>query len=203
MADKIATYNTLANTAGFTVKSTDNLKQCVTKEKVLARLNTGYTCDLSDYVDKRLVPEYKINPIYDYSYFKINVTLPVSGTPSIHGCCRYTSTFTGTTIDAFDTYKNSAQNFSVTKVSNTQYEIRLKSGKWNQSPYTYAGIDKSGYFYLVLKINNRYFLFGNKTTANILGSSTYSDYMDDADMLEYMKPAGTFTVPYVKELGAY
>lgn len=186
MAKKIATFEHIANSVGFTPSSTDNPKQCVTKEDVLARLKSGYTINLDDYSDKQLIPSVDINPIYDWSYFRIQVTLPSATNVVVYACGRSNNTFTGSSTEDFDNWLAGGQRLNAEKYSTngSQWDIKLQEGKWTQNPYGGNG----GYLYIVLLQNGTYYLYGGKVLMDILGSSAFGA-MDYEDYIDQMKPA--------------
>ena len=186
MAKKIATFEVLANLTGFTLLSTDNPKQCVTKEKVLARLKSGYTINLDDFSDKRLIPRVDISASYDWSFFRIKLTLPVyAATIGVYACGRSNATFSGGDLEAFDRWLAAGQRLNAEKYSSdgTQWNIKLTEGKWAQSPYTGNG----GYLYLVLKLDSTYYLYGGMDLVGIVGYSGFGA-LDMEEYLDEMKP---------------
>ena len=188
MAKKIATFEDLANIPGFTLQPGDDFLRCVTKGSVMARLKSNYLVGLEDYGVDQLIPISAINPFYDWSYFTVKVTLAPSTTQAVYACGRGTGSFTGSSIEDFDKWlaASSSQRLNADKYSpdGTQWNIRLREGKWVQSPYTGNG----GYLYLVLQLDSTYYLYGGKSLVDITGSSGF-DALDVEEYIDQMKPA--------------
>lgn len=198
MAKKIATYGDLGNIAGFELTPNDNALQCVTREMVEARLKPTHILGLDGYATNQLVALEDINPYFDYSYFRVSMTLPTTSSMGIYACGRRTSQFTGTSVDSFNTWLAGGQKLNASKYSpdGAQCDIKLFDGRWTFNPYNADG----GYFYLVLYSNGIYYLYGGKTLRDILGISAFGA-LDETDMLEYMKPIGTYSIGrYIRTL---
>ena len=198
MAKKIATYGDLNNIAGFDLTPDDNALECVTREMIEARLKSTHILGLDGYATNQLVALEDINPYFDYSYFRVSMTLPTTSSMKIHACGRGISQFTGTSAESFSTWLASGQKLNASKYSpdGSQFDIKLSDGGWTSSPYNADG----GYLYLVLYSEGIYYLYGGKTLRDILGVSTFGA-LDETDMLEYMKPIGTYSIGgYIRTL---
>lgn len=198
MAKKIATYGDLSGIAGLEVTPDDNDLQCVSREMVEARLKPTHILGLDGYANNQLVALTDINPYFDYSYFRVSMTLPTTSSMEIYACGRRTSQFTGTSAESFSTWLAGGQKLLASKYSpdGATCDIKLFDGGWTFSPYNADG----GYLYLVLYSEGIYYLYGGKTLRDILGVSAFGA-LDETDMLEYMKPIGTYSIGgYIRTL---
>ena len=191
MAKKIATYGDFSGIAGLETTPADNALQCVSREMVEARLKPTYILGLDGYATNQLVALVDINPYFDYSYFRVSMTLPTTSSMTIHACGRRTSQFTGTSVDSFNTWLAGGQKLNASKYSpdGTTCDIKLFDGKWTSSPYNADG----GYLYLVLYSNGIYYLCGGKTLIDIMGVSTFGA-LDETEFFPNDRFFGTYSL---------
>lgn len=122
---------------------------------------------------------------------------PPEGAGTFKGAtgCVASSTFSGTTMNDWDTFKLNYNTLNVTKNATGQYELRLNSGPWLTNTTNPT-------IYLVLQFGSKYYLYNFNLQSKVGSSTVY--YLDDPSMWPDFQPfVITGTLTYAKEIYPY